>query len=672
MLQFMATASVEEDVKIISRYIKKYGSKFIEHLHITKRDAIAVAKKLDIQYHTKNKSPVSNDVYDIFKDWILETFPDSVYASKIGAPASKKPRNGVVEVKLPIPMASQDKIKPGQDMSKFLTAGSYVISDKLDGISLEVVYQNGVPSKCYTRGDGTKGNDVSGVIPALNIPKNIPINNEFILRAEFLIKKKSFHAKHSKANGTGKYKTARNMGGGLLTRNAPSKAVADFDVTCYEILRGKGAGQSKSKQLSILKRLGFTVVRHSIVSKVNEASLLQLLDKYKATSYYEIDGIIVEHDTPYKAAASNPKHSRAFKVNSLDAAKDVVVKAIEWNESRHNRLIPRIIVDPVDLGGVEVKHFAGHNYFYMQHGYTTKDEAAAAKRKIKLPVLPINVGSVIRVVRSGDVIPYILQVIKPARKASTPSVPFVIGEGGVHAMVSKDSKDIKKKRIVHFFNVLDVDGLREGTVAKLYDNGFNTIRKILRVTMSDLIALDGFQQTSAKNVVDNLKVVKTNARFATLGYASNIFGDKVGSSKLQDVITAIPNIMTLATIEDAHSLEDRIRKVHGIADTAKTIAERLPKFVEFVAHLGIVIVPEPKKEKPISTKLSGVKILLTGVRDAQLVEDVKKNGGAEASSVKTATHVITKLGNSNNKTEAAEAANIPVMTIESFRKKFKI
>ncbi len=231
-------------------------------LKLDRSDSIKLAKYLDHYFHEVMAEKVPDEVYDLLKDRILEKWPKSKYAKAIGSkvivPKAKgKKKSTVVEVLLPVPMASMDKIKPGMPaLYKFIAGGSsWVISDKLDGISLEVLYKKQVPFGAYTRGDGTKGQDVSGIIPALDIPKKIPNKEDFVVRLEFIIPQKHFDAGFSKHKGTGDFKTARNLGGGILKRNEPSATVKAYRCVCYSIAKGKGSDQPKSKQLALLKQL---------------------------------------------------------------------------------------------------------------------------------------------------------------------------------------------------------------------------------------------------------------------------------------------------------------------------------------------------------------------------------------------------------------------------------
>lgn len=689
---------VKTDLKTLRVSIEKHGENFEKSYgKLTKLEAIRWAKFLDYNYHTLDKPLVKDEVYDILYDLITERWPNSKYLKSVGhrikTPVTKKsaPRKGRKEVTLPVRMPSQNKIKAaGARLTKLAKAVRFIIGDKLDGISLLLEYKDGVPYGCYTRGDGQRGQDVSGVIPALNIPKTIPVKAPFYVRCEFIIKGRHFESKHSKHTGAGEFSNGRNMGGGLLTRNEPSSHVSDFDVVAYEIPKGKNAGAKLSTQLSTLKKLGFTVVRTKAVSSINADTLTELHDKFKRTAKYDIDGIIVTQDTSYIHSADNPKHAMAFKINSLANSLVVKVKGVEWNKSRHGSWRPRVIVDKVLLGGVEVQHFTGHSWYYIQNGFTSAEYKAniksinnAHKRGATPPPAleprPINVGSEIRVIRSGDVIPYIMEVVKPSKRGAEPDIDYILDEEQIHAISTKsEGRDDtqKKKSILHFFGKggMDVEGLKSGTMDKLYEHGYNTIRKVMRLKFDQVMEIDGFKEKSASSLIYNIaKGVSENTFFARTGYASSIFGNKIGSSKLQAIIDFYPDIMHMVDLPTAQ-LESKFKEVQTISGSAAIIATRLPKFALFLEKHKITLLPEQAAEviETVGNKLEGAKILLTGVRDPDLLKVIKSQGGGTASSVKSCTALITKPDYSNNKTDAAEELGIPVYTVESFKTKYKL
>lgn len=630
-----------------------------------KTESIRFAKYLDYKYHALDKPVVSDEAYDTLIFYIQDNWPAAKYLKKVGHKVQKK--KGVIEVPLPVPMASMDKIKPGSPvLDRFIDGGrSWVISDKLDGISLEVLYDSGVPLGAYTRGDGVKGQDVSGVIPALDIPKKIPVKQEFIVRLEFIIPSAHFDANYSIHEGTGDFKTARNLGGGLLKRNEPSSGVKAYRCVCYSIVKGKGYDQPKSKQLALLKQFKFRVVanlKHK--GKLDVDTLTRLHDLRKKKSRYEIDGIIVEKDVSAKPTRANPKHAKAFKINSLANSQIVKIKLIEWRVSRYGKIIPRVHIDPIILGGVEVTHFTGHNAYYIANGYRYQD------RNKGLPVRPINVGASIRVIRSGDVIPYIMEVIKPSRKASTPDVPYELDERGVHALALtvEDDEKVAVKQLQHFFSTMEIEGIKEGTIKKLRAAGYDTIKKIIDASASDFLEIDGFQEKSSKTLEKNIQAGLKTATFALTAKASGVFGEKIGEKNMQKLIDHHPNIMQMAKLPK-EELIARIQEVRGFKGMAVNVAIGLPKFVKFLSHHGIKI----KKDVAASSdRLANLSVLFTSIRDAALQKAIKDQGGNIASSVKQANVLVIKDGASNNKIETAIESGIPVLTVDEFKRKYKL
>jgi DNA ligase (NAD+) len=627
---------------------------------------IGLAEYLDYNYHTLNKSLVSDEAYDIVRDHITAKWPKSLYLKRVGHAVVK--RKGVVEVQLPVPMPSMDKIKSGNgSVAKFTNnaRGTYVVSDKLDGISLELMYTNGVLTNAYTRGNGIKGQDVSGVIAALDCPKKIAIRSTFIVRLEFLVPTKHFNENYSKHEGKGDFATGRNMGGGLLLRNEPSARVKSFHCVAYGIVGGKGSSDPISKQLATLKQLKFRVVAFKRISGIlDDARLTKIHDLRKKKSIYDIDGIIVAKDIAAAPTRSNPKHAKAFKINSIANSKVVSITKIEWRKSRHGKWIPRIHIDPIILGGVEVQHLTGHNAYYITHGFKYQDRAKG------LPVRPMNVGTQIRVIRSGDVIPYIMEVVKPSRTASVPSSPYTQDPNGVHYLTGnlENDEDVVLKNIIHFFNAMEIEGVKTGVVSKLRAAGYRTIKSIINASASDFMEIEGFQQRSAVNLEKSIQKGLKEANFVRTASASCVFGDKIGTRKLQELIDHYPNIMDMAKLPK-EELATRIREVRMFANLSDKIAEGLPKLVKFVAAHGIVI----KRDKgPESTKLASLSVLFTSVRDADLAKHIKNNGGKLAGTVKQANLLITKEGASNNKTEQAAELGIPVMTVDQFKRKYKI
>lgn len=616
-------------------------------------------RELDYAYHDKNKSLVPDSVYDALRD-AYDARAKKPYA-KVGAVSSHAARR----VKLLVPMGSLSKLKPGSKaLGNFLAKGPFVVSNKEDGISLSLIYENGALSKAHQRGDGTVGTDSSGVIPSLNVPHKIPVKETFIVRIEFTMNTSTF-AKYFSTEKGGVYETARNGAGGLLNKNKPDPMISKVKCVAHEILMGPNARVAPSKQFAFLKRLGFHVVPHKVFPKLNETILGNLLTLRKAKSLREIDGIVVAQDRPYEVHGKYPTHAFAFKVNDLEASVVVKVKDVEWNESRYGRLAPRIIIEPTKIGGVTVQHFTGHNAFYIEHGYTSKLKGS----KIPYAPRPIGKGATVRAVRSGDVIPYIVEVIKPAKKPAQPSIPF--NSDGTHYYAVTGGDDKAAKSLVNFFNVMEVEGLKRGTIDILVEHGFDTVRKISRIKASDLDGIPGIGHTKAVTLERNIKAaLAKNATLPKLAAGSTVFGDKFGESRLTALFKEYPNILESGW--SIRRMTDEFMTIPGFKQLAITAAENMPKFIKFLERTKIPVV-QMKTTKVVGKAMEGKSILFTSVRDKALAEWIVANGGKLASSVKSANLLIVKdeLA-SNNKTEYALENNIPIMSVGKFKTKYKV
>lgn len=650
------------DKKII-RAIKNDPASYAATLSKTK--LFALLKELDMHYHTDANPPISDEEYDILRDVYEDRF--GTYG-EIGAPVRGE------TVKLPVPMGSLSKIKPGSTvLRKFLESYStYVISDKEDGISLEIVYLGGVPTSAYTRGeDGVNGKDVSRVLRYLDIPKKIPESDLFIVRVEVTIDRATFESKYAKAGdpsinkGKG-FATGRNFAGSLLNRNAAHAHIKALKPVAFEIMKGNGAGKKVSTQFKMLTKYGFHVVPYKVFTELSEAKLVRYHNLRKnPEAARDIDGIVVTADVPYKIKQGNPTHSYAFKINSIENSVVVKVKDVVWEESRYGRLIPRILIEPTLIGGVQVSYFTGHNAYYVNHGHIKPKPGQPVPHAPR----PLNKGAVIRAVRSGDVIPYIMEVVKPAMHPSEPKQLFV--ENGVHydAVHDGDSDVRKVKELEHFFVSVGVDNLRAATISTLYDAGFSTVGKILSLTVADLLQIPGFQRKSAAQLVSNLQ--KADMSFVRVAQGSGKLGSGIGERRLNDIYENIPDILTRGNL-DKETLADEIRRIKGFDKLADQIAGNLERFVKFCRRNGIKL-KAPKRVDVTGDTMAGKAILFTSVRDKQLQDWIVQNGGKLATTVKQATLLIVKDSSASNaKTEQAIENNIPIITLADFRRKYKV
>ena len=212
-------------------------------------------------------------------------------------------------------------------------------------------------------------------------------------------------------------------------------------------------------------------VRNETVIDLSNDLLSRLLVDWRANYAYEIDGIIVAHNKVYPERKNkNPDHAFAFKMVLSDQVAEAKVVNIEWNPSKDGYLKPRVQIEPVELGGVTITYATGKNASFIE------------KNKI-------GIGSIIELVRSGDVIPDIKKIVVPAKEPLMPDVPYVWNDTHVDIMLVDKSADatVREKNILGFFKALEVDGIGVGVIKKLIAAGYDSVPAILRMREADFL-----------------------------------------------------------------------------------------------------------------------------------------------------------------------------------------
>lgn len=641
---FLKQKSDETDKNI--QEFKTNGMSFLETLNQTDLDHMIV--KLNHVYYNTKQSLLTDNEYDIVKEYIMKKYPDDKAIQAIGAPISGEP--GKSKATLPYEMWSMDKIKPDSGelvkwTSKF--KGPYALSWKLDGIS--GLYAN---NKLYTRGDGKIGQDISHLIPVLNLPKTL---DGMVVRGEFILNKNVFKSKYAD-----RFANPRNMVSGIInakaTSGATGDAAKDLHFVAYECIVPH---VKPSEQFQILKDAGFEVVDNKSLASINNEMLSEYLVENRDNPEYEIDGIIVADDAVYPRNSGNPEHAFAFKMVLSDQKAEAKVVDVLWEASKDGLLKPRVRIEPVKIGGVTIQYITGNNAKHI------KDNM-------------IGIGAIVELIRSGDVIPKITKVIVPASQPKLPNEQYTWTETSVDIKVEnmETNATVLEKNITAFFTELEVDGLKAGNVKKLVDAGFNSIPKILRMTAEDFQKI-GFKSTATKYVA-NIKQKVDDASLTKLMVASGLIGRGIGEKKIAPLLDAFPDIQSLTI--------DQAKTVKGIeAKTAATIVENIPKFIVFLNECQLsnklldnkLSSPNNKSDKHVSlvvpdNALKGKKFVMTKVRDKDIINALANFGATLEDNMKKDVFVliVKTKDDVSNKTKYAAENGIPIMTPEEFKEKY--
>ena len=612
-------------------------------------------KRLDKAFFTQDEL-VPDTVYDVIRRYYQKKFPGGSLTSKIGAKAKADQR-------LDVPMASLNQYQVGTaKLQSALTQGPFVLADKLDGLSVEVVYENGVPVRAFRRGDAEFGTDISHHIPSMRIPRRLPV--DVVIRFEGIIRAQLFADKMHKDVG-GDYRAARNAAVGLLGAKESSPHIKNIDMCAFEILRGPGAGQPKSKQFNQLEAWGFRVPEYKVVRSLTEPQLIAYLEKRVKESPYEIDGIVVSRNIAYKhSGASNPKHEFKFKMNAEASMALTKCTGVVYQQSKFGALTPVVQFEPTMLGGgATCSKATGHNGFFITHGCLKDDYKAGMPKK------PIGKGAVLKVVRSGSVIPYIVEVVRPARKPDLPTVPYRVDgvnfmtEGDIHKMDS-----VKVARITDFMTTVGIKDVGDKSIAKLIEEGAVTnLTQLIKADTKKLAPVIGVAR--ARTLVAEIqRVLFLNGVRLELLYRalSPWYIEGMGETNWSKVLPRLPKtVLELASIQPS-AVEAAISDVTAVKSLHKDIAKAVPAIAKVIIKMGFIV----KSVSAKKTKLTGQVVLMTGFRDSDLKERLLAAGAQVASSfTKTTTLVVASdVNGSSSKLDKARAAGIKVINKEELEK----
>ena len=379
-------AEIRKGKRLIKQFLQS-GQSLLEELK--EQDLSAMIRAANQGYYCNNKPLMSDEEYDVLKEFIEEDFPDNAAIQEghtmCSVAVEKK------KMQLPFEMWSMNKFKTEQQINLWLKqySGPYVISAKVDGVSAGYSTMTGEP-KLFTRGNGKVGQDISHAIEFLGLPTDVQIE----IRGELLMKKDVFQEKWSD-----KFSNVRNMIAG--TANAKESFPDrwdDIDFVCYEVITPE---LKPSKQFALIKKLNIISVIHKKMTSVDKSKLSNYLIDWRENYDYDIDGIIVADDKIYPRTSKNPKHAFAFKTVLDDQVVESKVVNVIWNPSKDGYLKPKVRIQPVELGGAVIQYATLHNAEFV------------IKNKIGL-------GAVVQIIRSGDVIPKVEKVIKPAKTIKMP------------------------------------------------------------------------------------------------------------------------------------------------------------------------------------------------------------------------------------------------------------
>jgi DNA ligase (NAD+) len=624
--------------------------------NVSVNELAKVLRFLSDKYYNSGESDVSDEIFDLMKDILLKRDPKNPFLNEVGAPIEASDK-----VELPYPMGSLDKIKPDTNiLEKWLKTykGPYDLSDKLDGVSAQLYKLADGTFKMYSRGDSTHGRNISHLIKYVISDSvklsDIPCGTS--VRGELIISKKNFKKIENK------FKNARNTVAGIVNSKTVDTGIASLiDFVTYSVLNPR---LHQHEQKILLKKYNFNVVNYKVVKILTHDLLNKTLIDRRKNSEYDVDGIVVfDGSSIHDFEKINPEYAFAYKMVLDDQKAESTVLEVIWQPSMDGYLKPKIRISPIDLVGVTIENATAFNAKYVVDN-------------------KLGPGAVVLIVRSGDVIPHILKVVKPAKEPQMPGVSYEWNKSGVD-IVLKDifhaqNSVVNVKKMAFFFKSLDIKNIDTGVLTKISNAGYNTLEKILNALVNKQDKLAEIEGIGDKiilkiynNVIDSLK----KATLSEFMAASHIFGRGLGEKKIKLIIEKYPDILTQKW--DKETFVNNINSIDGFSDiTTNKFISNLVKFKKFFNDINKIIdinhLTKIKINKQTGTIFKDEIVVFTGFRNDEMEQLIISNGGKVSGSVSSKTTLVVYSADNASGSKIVKAKELGIKTLSNteFEKKY--
>ncbi|HJS74653.1 MAG TPA: NAD-dependent DNA ligase LigA, partial [Vicinamibacteria bacterium] len=644
-------------------------------------------RRHDHLYYVKERPSISDAAYDLLMRELLdleESFPDLKTADSPTERVSGKVQSAFSEVRHLAPMLSLESLMNEEEVREFgkrverglgLPRVGYMAEPKFDGLSVELVYQEGRFVRGSTRGNGSVGEDVSENLKTIrSLPLALftaerPAPGTIAVRAEAIMRLEEFEALNRRITELGKepFANPRNAASGSL-RQLDTRITASrpLDLFAYDVMFADSlAIRSQKEALDLLAEWGFRVDPTSrICDGLDEVvAYYRELEAKRDDLDYELDGVVVkvdrrDHQSELGTRSRSPRWAVAFKFPARQEFTEVMDIAV--SVGRTGKLTPVALLRPVDVSGVTVSRATLHN----QDEVLRKD---------------VRIGDRVRIQRAGDVIPEVVEVLLEHRTGDPPQFQMpaacpvcgwkVESKGAYHVCTGGWSCRAQQiGRIQHFASrgAMEIDFLGERTVAQLVEKGFvSDLSDLYRLEKKDVLELDGFAEKSAENLLSAIQASKKAPldRF--------LYGLGIGNVGQHVAQVLASHFESLSRIMDAG--EEELLSVHEIGDeVARSVVdyfadEKNRRVIEDMRRNGLDLVWEASlKEKT----LAGTRVVFTGTL-AKLHRDdakrmVEERGGRVTSSVSKNTSFVVVGEDAGSKAEKAKELGVETLTEEQF------
>ena len=582
-----------------------------------KRERVFQLEKL-IKHHKalyyQGRPEISDEDFDVLEEELRKLSPKNKILSTVG----ELPRSGL-KVAHQTKMLSLDKTYEEKELEKWIDGREVLSTFKIDGVSCSLVYQKGILVQAKTRGDGSVGEDITAKVHWMgSTPSIISSRDAFVeIRGELYCLAEDFYrlSHEMEKIGLDKPSSQRNIVAGLVSRKDHLELCRYIKFKGFDCINASVEFKLEEEKYHAMKKYGLETAEYSVHDDFNSLSLaISEAQDFIVNGNYLIDGLVVilndiRLHEQLGSTAHHPRFKMAFKFKGV--AKKTVLQEIVWSVSRNGVLTPVGKVATVELSGAAISRVSLHNYGLVKQ-YSLKK------------------GDIIEIVRSGEVIPKFLSVVKSSQS------PFVIPNRCPACANQLAIDDIRlrcdnprcsgaiKESILHFVQKIGIDDLNIRRLDEMIKKGLvGEIVDLYRLKKEDFLKLDKTKERLAVKLYDSIqKSKKTN--FVTFLSSLGISGGAYNKSAkiVQKGFDSVEKLKAITV--------DQLKEVDSFADkSAKLFVESLRKKIPLIENLldaGFEFTAEKKKK----TKLTGKNICITGTLSEKrmvIEEFIRKKGG---------------------------------------------
>ena len=638
------------------------------------KELVELLNRYAYEYYTKDAPSVSDSEYDqLYRELVeLETaHPDEILPEspthRVGGVVLK----GFTKYQHQYPLYSLQDAFSREELETFdqrvrkeFPSISYVCELKIDGLSISLTYENGVLVTGATRGDGSVGEDITENLKRVkDIPLVLPEPVNITVRGECYMPRASFDRVNQirQENGEPEFANPRNAAAGTL-RQLDTKIVAKRNLATFLYQEVSPTDQSSQEGvLEKLARLGFVVNQERVLAEDMEQiwDFIQKVAQLREDLPYDIDGIVikvndlaVQEELGFTVKA--PKWAVAYKFPAEE--KEAKILSVDWTVGRTGVVTPTANLTPVQLAGTTVSRATLHNVDYIAE----KD---------------IHQNDTVIVYKAGDIIPAVLRVVKDKRVSDQAlAIPTHCPSCQSELLHFEDEVALRcinplcpaqiKEGLNHFASrdAMNITGLGPAVVEKLFAAQLvEDVAGIYRLTVEDLLTLEGFKEKSAEKLYEAIQASKENSAEKLLfGLGIRHVGSKVSQILLQEfhdldqLATADPE--RIASIDSLGMVVAESLKRYFAQEGSKRLLQELKEAGVNRTYLGEKVATD--------AALSGMTVVLTGKLERLTRSEAKAKleslGAKVTGSVSKKTDLVVAGSDAGSKLTKAQELGIQV------------